>query len=35
LCMALNTTIEEVEQGNIAKLTARYPEGFRPQGESR
>lgn len=27
-CTALNATLEEVMQGNIDKLRARYPEGF-------
>lgn len=30
-CTALNATMEEVMQGNIDKLKARYPEGFDPE----
>lgn len=28
LCYAIETTIEEIEQVNINKLMARYPNGF-------
>lgn len=28
LCVAAETTIEEVEKANIQKLTLRYPKGF-------
>lgn len=33
LSLILGVDLNSVVQGNIEKLTARYPDGFRPRGE--
>lgn len=33
LCLTLGLDLNSVIQGNIEKLGARYPQGYRPRGE--